>query len=252
MLAGQRPEGDPLAQHCGEAQKALIPIHGRSMLARVCSALLESPAISRIVILAQETDQLAQGLEPPLAQDAKISFASSGSGIAASIAEVAGGKAAPWPVLVTTADHALLTSAMVHDFLSQTEDADLSIAVGERRIVEAAFPATRRTWLKFSDGHYSGANMFALRGAEVVPALKLWSGVEQDRKRGLAIMARFGPYLLLRALTRTIGFAAALKRAGARLGLTAKPVIMPQADAVIDVDKIADLELVTAILAERE
>ncbi len=248
ILAGQRPGIDPLAAHCGQNYKALIQVGGRSMLARVADALLAVPAVTRIVILAQEPERLLTGDAAPLKDEPRVALAPSQSGIAASIGAIAGSDIAPWPVLVTTADHALLTPAMVEEFLSETFGTDLAVAVGERRIVEAGYPQTRRTWLKFSDGHYSGANLFALRNAKVQPALILWSGVEQDRKKGLAIMSQFGPWLLLRALTRTISFADALTQAGRRLGLEARPVVMSQPEAVIDVDKPADLALAEEIL----
>lgn len=256
VLAGQRPGIDELAAANGQVFKALIPVAGKSMLSRVVATLNACPQISRIVIVAQSPEELLVGDTADLSGNPKIEFAPSSDGIAASIAKIAGQDIAPWPVLVTTADHALLTPEMVKEFLDACEgdarDADLAIAFGERRIVEAGYPNTRRTWLKFSGGHYSGANLFALRNAKVRPALDLWSGVEQDRKKGLAVISQFGPWLLLRALTRTITFSQALAKAGRRLGLTAKPIVMSQAEAVIDVDKPADLVLAESILRERE
>ena len=159
VLAGQRPEGDPLAEHCGQTYKALIPIAGQSMLSRVCDTLLACPQIERIVILAQEPEQLLTGDAAVLADNPKVSTATSSSGIAASIAGIAGSGTAPWPILVTTADHALLKKAMVDEFLDGVGDSDVAVAVGEKRIVESGFPETKRTWLKFSDGHYSGADL---------------------------------------------------------------------------------------------
>ncbi|MXO90985.1 NTP transferase domain-containing protein [Pontixanthobacter aquaemixtae] len=249
VLAGQRPGVDPLAQASGETFKALIAIDGQSMLARVCAALLASEKIANLVILAQDPEKLLVGDTAALANNPKVRLAASGAGIAASIAKIAGSDTAPWPVLVTTADHALLTTGMVEEFLDNSGGADLSIGVGERSVVEKSYPATRRTWLKFSDGHFSGANLFALRNDKVMRALNLWSTVEQDRKKSLSILSRFGPVLLFRALTRTISFANAVRKAGGRLGVEAKPVVMSQAEAVIDVDKPADLELVKSILA---
>ncbi|MXO82573.1 NTP transferase domain-containing protein [Altererythrobacter aestiaquae] len=237
-----------MAEATGQTYKALIPVCGQSMLARVCSTLLGSAGVARVIILAQEPNQLLIGDTAQLADNPRVSLAPSGMGIASSIAKIAGTHAAPWPVLVTTADHALLTSAMVEEFLGGVGEADLAIGVGERRIVESAYPDTKRTWLKFSDGHYSGANLFALRNAQVADALELWSGVEQDRKKSLSIMSRFGPLLLLRALTRTIAFPEALHHAGKRLGIVAKPVVLSQPEAVIDVDKPEDLALVEGIL----
>ena len=65
------------------------------------------------------------------------------------------------------------------------------------------------------------------------------------------LLSHFGPWLAVRALTRTIGLADALAAAGRRLGLTARLVAMPQAEAAIDVDKPADLALAETILAAR-
>ena len=91
-----------------------------------------------------------------------------------------------------------------------------------------------------------------MHNAAARPALALWSTVEKDRKKGWKIFARFGPWLLIRALSRTIGFEEAVAKAGKRLSLRAEPVVLPVAEAAIDVDKPGDLELVTRILEQRE
>lgn len=83
-----------------------------------------------------------------------------------------------------------------------------------------------------------------------MPALRHWRAVEQNRKNGLKLIASFGPVLLLRALTRTIGLHDGLKKVGHKMGLGAKAIVL-DAEAPIDVDKIQDFTLVEKILAER-
>lgn len=249
LLAGERPGGDPLAAAAGVPLKALVPVAGRPMIEHAVRALLDVEAIDRIVILAQDSTRLAPSLAA-LDAGGRMCFVRSGTRIASSIAAVAGTADAPWPVLVTTADNALLTPDRVRAFLAGTGHEDIAVGVGERSIVEAVFPETRRTWLKFSDGHYSGANLFALRSARSRAMLTKWAEIESDRKKGLKLIASFGPLLLLRALTRTIGFGDAMARAAATLGCTARPVIL-DAEAPIDVDKPDDLVLVERILAAR-
>jgi GTP:adenosylcobinamide-phosphate guanylyltransferase len=251
LLAGQRPEGDALAERFGVPAKALIPVRGRSMLSRVAATLLTSWRVERVVVLAQNPQTLVSGDAASLLSHERIRFLPSGPGIAASILEVAGSAEAPWPVLVTTADHVLLTHGMIDALLDEAGARDVVAGVAERRTVEAAYPLTRRTWLRFSDGHFSGANLFLLRGCEVAPALEAWSAVEQRRKTAWRLFAGFGPSLLLRALTRSIELDDAVRRAGARLGVRAGVVVLPQAEAAIDVDKLEDLELVERILAGR-
>jgi GTP:adenosylcobinamide-phosphate guanylyltransferase len=252
ILAGQRPEGDPMAAYCNVKYKALIPIVGQTMLERVTRALLTSPYIGKIVIMAQSPADLKAGLNPDVAEHDSINFVESNDSIATSIHGIIGTTVAPWPVLVTTADNALLTGEILNSFFQSHGGQDVAVGVVERRTMLSAYPDARRTWLKFRGGAYSGANLFALHNAAAKPAVALWSAVEKDRKKGWKIFAHFGPWLLLRALSRTISFKDAMAEAGQRLSLRAEPIIMPIAEAAIDVDKPSDLKLVTGILEQRQ
>lgn len=251
LLAGQRPGVDPLAAHFGETWKALVPVRGQPMLSRVARTLLDCPSIDRIVVLAQAPAALtATPGTAWLAHEPRVEFAVSIASISQSVSAAAGALA-PWPVLVTTADHALLTPAMVEDFVAGVGDADVAVALVERANLLGRYPGNRRTWLTFRGGAYSGANLFALTGERARAALDLWAGVEQDRKKGWKLVAAFGPLLLVRALTRTVTLQAGLAAAGRRLGLTARPVVLRQPEAAIDVDKPADHELAESILSAR-
>jgi len=252
LLAGQRPAGDPLANIFGVKHKALIKIADKTMLRRVADTLLGSPKISRVVIIAQSPNELIVDDTTALAENDRVAFIQGNDGIATSIASVAGTAAAPWPMLVTTADNALLTPEIVNYFLSENTDNDLSVGVVERALMMKHYPETKRTWLKFKGGAYSGANLFAFKNSTANKALTLWSSIEQDRKKSWKIMSRFGPWLLLRAVTRTITFENAMRKAGKQLSIRAQPVVLPFAEAAIDVDKPDDLELATEILLKRQ
>lgn len=247
VLAGQRPGRDPLAAAFQETYKALIPVAGVPMLRRVVDTLLAAPEIGRIVVLGQEPAALA----PVLPWENSIILRQSGAGISASIAGVAGSEDAPWPVLVTSADHPLLTTEMIADFITGAAGSDVAVAMVERASMDAAYPGNRRTWRHFRGGAYSGANLFALQSDKAQAALTLWAEAEADRKKQLALLLHFGPWLALRAISRTITLEAALAAAGRRLGLMAKAVILPQAEAAIDVDKPSDHILVEQILGAR-
>lgn len=251
LLAGQRPGVDPLAAAFGETWKAKVRVGGEAMLSRVVRTLLAAPAIGRVVIMAQEPELLFDGDCAWLAQEPRVTTARSTSGIASSVAAIAGSAAAPWPVLVTTADHPLLTVPMIEAMLAAGHDSDLAVGVVGRRVLLGAYPGNRRTWLKFAGEAWSGANLFALRTARARLALDAWSGIERDRKKALKLIAHFGPWLAIRALTRTITLEAAMRAAGRKLGLVARPVALPFAEAGIDVDKPSDHALAEEILARR-
>jgi GTP:adenosylcobinamide-phosphate guanylyltransferase len=249
LLAGERPGEDGFARSRGVAAKALVPVAGEPMLARVARTLLASPSVGRILVLTQAPDALRSASPVWLAEEPRIGWARSGDTIAISIKALAGSEAAPYPLLVTTADHALLSPWMVEAFLGDAAGADVAFAMVERRTVEAAWPETKRTWLKARGGQYSGANLFALPNARAERALDLWAGVERHRKKAWRLLAFLGPHLLLGALTRTLTLEGAAARIGRKLGITAKAVILACAEAAIDIDKPEDLELVERILA---
>lgn len=249
ILAGQRPGENDFAESHGQSAKALIRVGGEPMLGRVARTLLASPSVGRIVVLAQEPDALLTGALSWMAQEPRISTFVSQDGISESIGRVAGGADAPWPVLVTTADHALLRPEMVEAFIAGSGGAEATFAVVERAVVEQAHPETKRTWLKFGGGHYTGANLFGFASESAGKVLEFWARAERDRKKAVRLMMYFGPILFLRAFTRTISLDAAVAKASGSLGVKLRAVRLPFAEAAIDVDKQADLELVERIVA---
>jgi GTP:adenosylcobinamide-phosphate guanylyltransferase len=252
ILAGRRPGENGFAESHGLHAKALISVGGEPMLGRVARTLLACPSVGSIVVLAQEPEGLLTNGLSWMAGEPRIRTAVSHDGISESVGRIAGGADAPWPVLVTTADHALLRPDMVEAFIAGSRGAQASFAIVERGVVEQAHPDTKRTWLKFTDGHYTGANLFGLASQSARKAVDFWARAERDRKKALRLMMYFGPMLFLRAFTRTISLDAAVAKAGHALGVKLRAVRLPFAEAAIDVDKQADLELAEQILAGAE
>jgi GTP:adenosylcobinamide-phosphate guanylyltransferase len=247
LLAGSRPRGDPLAQSMMLGHKALIPVAGEPMVLRPLRALLASPEVGNIIVLTQTPEDL----RPVLPDDERIRIRASSGTIAQTIAEQLADRGAEFPVLVTTADHALLDPAMVAEFTAKADGADLAIAVVESGPLLARFPQTRRTWIGFKGGRYSGANMFSFGSAKALPAVGRWGAVEEDRKKGWRLLAALGPALLLGAVLklRTIHDSAAA--IGRKLGIDIRIVEMSNPIAAIDVDKPLDHALVEDIIAGR-
>ena len=247
VLAGSRPGTDPFAAAHGTDLKALIPVAGVPMVARPVAALLQSPEIARIRVLAQQPERIAEALP----KDRRISVEPSGGTIAATLDSILSDPATGFPLLVTTADHALLDPAMIADFCRLAAGADVAIGLVERRPLMERLPRTQRTWLRFRGGAYSGANLFAFGSAKAARAVAQWRVVEQDRKKGWRMIAALGPAALLGAVLRLRTLDETLASVGRRLGLVIRKVELANPLAAVDVDKPADHELVTAILEGR-
>lgn len=252
LLAGSRPGVDPIAQAAGVPVKTLVPVDGDAMINRPARALLAHPAIDRLVILTQSPQVFADNPATAwLATHPAIHFERSGSGIATSLLALMDRADIAYPLLVTTADHVLLDGEMIDQFVGEAQGADLAVALVERRNLLAAYPNSRRTWLKFRDGWWSGANLFWFGGGKARPVVALWQEVEQDRKKGWKVLAAFGPLPLLGAVLRILTLRGGIARIGRRFGLTARLVAMDKAEACIDADKPDDIALIEAILRKR-
>lgn len=253
VLAGTRGGGDPLAQHAGVSHKALIAIEGRTMIERVVAALAAVPEVARIVV-AIERPELLDGLPglKTLARGKPLSVMMPKAGPSATVSAALSHEKTP--LLVTTADHALLQASWVKEFLAGCpEGVDVALALGRREVVEAAAPHTRRTWLTFADGEFSGCNLFLFARPSATAVVALWQLLETERKHPVRMMRRLGWTLALRYRLGRLRLSDALERLG-QLGGGARLAVVEMSDgrAAIDVDKPEDLALVQQLAASAD
>ncbi len=254
VLAGdRRGEADPVAVRAGVRHKCLAPVAGTPMLCRVVGTLASMPRIGTIHVALSDPailDRTACLRE--VARTGRLRAAPAAASVARSVADLFA-ETGP-PLLVTTADHPLLTVAMVEGFLdlADREAADLVAGLVAEETIRKRLPDTRRTFLRFRDRAFSGANLFLLAGPGAAAILAFWERVERDRKRPWRIARALGPGLLLAYLLRRLTLDAAMERASRRIGGRARAVVLPFAEAAVDVDRPADLELVERLLARRE
>jgi GTP:adenosylcobinamide-phosphate guanylyltransferase len=245
VLAGTRPGGDPLAEYAGVSHKALIEVAGEPMLLRVMRALAASPAVARIVVAIDRANVLS-GF-PDIGKPVAVIAAASGpsASVAATLAQEG------TPLLVTTADHALLESTWVDELVAAAAKdmkADAFACLARSEAVLAAAPDTLRTWLRFSDGAYSGCNLFLLRTPDSLGIVRLWQQLEAERKKPLSLLRRLGVGYALRYRFGWLSLAQALARLGRLAEARIAAVVLTDGRAAIDVDKPSDLELVRRLV----
>jgi GTP:adenosylcobinamide-phosphate guanylyltransferase len=246
VLAGSRPGRDAFAEQYAADLKALIPVDGVPMVRRPVQTLLAAEDIGHVIVLSQTPERIAEVLPT----DRRLELRKSDSTIATTLLELCFDKSTRWPLLVTTADHALLDVETVDEFCAYAEG-DISIGVVERRPLLKRLPATQRTWLRFRGGAYTGANLFALNSPKAAAAIEFWRSVEQDRKRGWRLVSLLGPVILIGTILRLLSIQDALARLGRKLGLEVNAVVLSNPLAGVDVDKPEDHELAESILQGR-
>jgi len=253
VLAGSRGPADPVAQAAGVSHKALALVGGVPMLQRVLDALAASPMIRRVVV--QTNDQSIVAGLPRLQRAVTMgeieilpTAASPAQSVSAAMAKLSG----DFPILVTTADHALLTPAMVEHFCSNApREADVAVGLAPGSVVLAKYPGALRTFYKLGGERYSGCNLFALLTPQARQAIDFWVRLEQHRKQPWRLIAAIGLRPLLLYLTGRLDLPKAMAELSRIIGVKGEAVVMPQPEAPIDVDKPEDLVLAEKILASR-
>ncbi|HSO42248.1 MAG: nucleotidyltransferase family protein [Rhodospirillales bacterium] len=254
VLAGRRGGEDALARAAGVTHKCLIPVGGRPMLVRVLTALAGCRAVGLIGVSIDDPEAARTAIAAmPEEASARVRVFASAETPSLSVAAAIDELDQPPPLLVTTADHPLLTPELVELFAAEAalSGADLAVGMAPATSVLAAYPSARRTWLRFRDERYTGCNLFAFLTGESRQVLDFWRRIESERKRPLRIVRAFGLVSLAAYLSGRLTLAGALQRASHRLGVDVRAVILQQPEAAVDVDKEDDLALVEQILVDR-
>ena len=114
--------------------------------------------------------------------------------------------------------------------------------LARREAIEGVLPTSKRTYLRFADGDWSGCNLFYLATGAASKAIDTWQGIEANRKRPWKIVAKLGPATLVDYARRRLTLAEGIERLGRRIGIEAQLVEAPSGLAAIDVDGRRDLE----------
>lgn len=243
VLAAGRGPDDPLARAAGVSHKAIVAVGGVPMIARVVASLRGCQAIGTIVVSIEREGVLAGVVDGVMTIP---------SGPSASASVMVALERLGTPLLVTTADHALLTPATIERFLAGIPaDVDVAAGIVPAALVSEAYPGIRRTFLSFRDRPLKGANLFAFLTPDGRRVAAFWARTEAFRKRPLRLIRELGVWpALLFALGR-LTVDAAVRRLASKTDVRLALVEIAIAEAAIDVDKPKDLALAERILRAR-
>jgi len=254
VLAADREPANEVAQAAGVRCKALAPVDGTPMVFRVLEALRSSDCVGERILCGPPGTVM--GREPELRDYVAaggVRWFENQATPSASAYHILAQLPEETPVLLTTSDHALLTSRIVDYFCTQAlaSAGDVVAAVARHEEVTAAYPETHRTSYRFKEGAYCSCNLFAFLTPRARAAALFWRQVENQRKSPLRIVRAFGLMAVIRYLSGGLALVAAMDRVSQRLGFKAGVVVLPFPEAAIDVDSVRDWQAVRRIAGEK-
>lgn len=253
VLAGDRARIDPLAQAAGVTCKSFVPVGGRSMVLRVLDALGSASQVGARILCGPSQALIEQ--EPELnasIEAGRIKWIASRATPSSSTFHALQSLPHDTPALVTTADHALLTTQIVDVFCTEARQTGCDVAVGlaSYEQVTTAFPETRRTAIKFKDGAYCGCNLFGFLNSQAYIAAQFWRQIEQERKKPLRMMRILGWWTVVRHLLGWMSLTDTLEHISSKMGIRVGALILPFPEAAVDVDTIDDWRFVQNLVAK--
>ncbi len=248
VLAGKRVDGDPVAEQAGVPTKALVQVGGRPMIERVVSALTDSHHVRDIAVSGLPENVVGGSEVGRMLQSSGVQFIEARNSPSLSVAHALDVIPPVRRVLLTTADHALLTADTVDRFVGRATDTSADIVIGVTRLEDILriAPESRRTVMRFSDGRFCGCNLFAFLTPAGRDAMAFWRRVESHRKNPYRVARELGVMTLIRYVMGRLRLDQAMQRLSDRCGARVQAVVLEDGTAAIDVDKPDDL-----LLAER-
>lgn len=251
VLAADRTASDPITRHTGAACKAFAKVGGEPMIMRVLDALTACDQIDTVVLCGPPEARLDDC--PPLKQridSGEVAWLPNRESPSRSAEQGLSHLAGDKPVLLTTADHALLTPQIVRYFLIESlkTDADATAGVVTDVQMLAAFPDAKRTVFRLRDGGFCGCNLFTFKpqGRKLI---HFWQQVEDLRKNPWRLMAQIvSPGVVLSYVFGRLSLTHALDTLAAKSGVRVQTILLPDPRAGIDVDKVEDLLLAESIV----
>lgn len=252
ILAGRRPGAvDALAEAHGVADKCLVPVAGRPMIAHVLDSAADSDA-ERILVSTHHAALLADLNDPvvDLLGDRLIVLPAADN-LADSVLAAAG--LARFPLLITTADNCLLTADTIAEIGAEAArlDIEAGVALARREDVLAVHPEGQRRFYEFSDVAVSNCNAYWIGHPGALKAAEAFRGGGQFVKKPLRVMQAFGLINLLRFRFGLGPIHHIFGRLSRRLNVEVAPLLVSNGATAIDVDNERSLRVTEALMARR-
>ena len=240
---------DPLYSDTLGHSKAMLDIAGKPMIQWVLDALSASDRIENIIILGMNEKNGLVTSKPTwyLPNEGRML-----ANIVAGFQKATELNPQTEYVLIVSSDIPALTGEMVDWLVEQIETApaDIYYGVVPRAVMEKRFPNSRRTWTHLKDMEVCGADINAAHVSMATEHLEMWEELIGRRKSPLKQAAAIGFGILFLTILRQLTLDDLVRRVSERIGIRARAIIWPWAEAGMDVDKPHQLEIMRADLTK--
>ena len=236
ITAGYDPDKpDQVSAAAGAAHKSLVPVAGMPMAWHVVQALAESDRIGEIVVVGLEPEEIDFGVTVHHVPNQPSLWASQNAGLR-KLREL---NPNDRYILAISADIALLTGKIVDTFIKTCEPltSDVYWGIVRKDVMLSSFPDSRRTYLPLREGSFCSSDLYLGRlsaGFHIQERVRYFI---DNRKNVLAQVWKLGLPTVVKFLFRRLSISDIVDIAYRIADIHGQPVVLPLAEAGMDVDK---------------
>ncbi len=244
VMAGfQEGKPDLLAEYTGTPRKALAPLAGKPMVWHVVHALRAAPSVRDIVVVGIAPDEgIDLGTPVTFLRNQPSLLDNVYAGFDAVLRLHPDAKMA----FVASGDIPLLTPNIVEWFAAaclQSEH-DIYYSIVPKTVMEAAFPTSKRSYIRFREGPHCGGDLFLVRLAAAHKSESLVRAALDRRKSAWRQALLMGVGTLIKFALGRLTLPDAERVASRMFQARGRAVVAPFAAIGMDVDKPFQYDLV--------
>lgn len=237
IAAGYDPDkADPLLEAAGVDHKSLVPVAGKPMIWHVVRAFVESGQVGEIVIIGLGAEHgLDFGVPVHYVPNQPSLWASQNAGVRR-LREI---NPADRFIVGTTADIPLLTAEVINWFIDHCQpfERELYWGIVPEDVMLRGFPDSKRSYLSLREGRFCSGDLYLGKLSTAEGIQGKMRGFIENRKSVVRQLLLLGPITVLRFVFRRLAIDDLLAVVRRLFGITGSPVILPFAEAGMDVDK---------------
>ncbi|HEY9077867.1 MAG TPA: nucleotidyltransferase family protein [Anaerolineaceae bacterium] len=247
---GKSTPKDPLYPILKGGLKAFLPIHGKPMVQWVLDTLAMANSVEGVVMIGPPADSPVVFQKPLKIIESDLDLFGNLELGARTIRQIDPNQEL---ALFVSADLPAITPEMVDWVAEQMQGKthDLYYSVITRQVMEARYPASRRTYVQLKDVEACGGDVNGVRIGLLCEDHPLWQKIIASRKNPLKQASLLGFNTLINVFLHRYTLSQAEAAISKRLGVRGKVLVCPYAEVGMDVDKPFQLDIVRADMLSR-
>lgn len=248
LAGGKLNPGDELWTESKGLSKALIDIQGKPMIQWVIDAADKSESVDRLIVAGLSEKGNLKSEKPAI-------FLADQGGIFENLSESAKIilQEAPGTVyfLCISADIPLISAEIIEDVIAENQSPgiDFFYNIVKKTEMQTTFPGVKRTYMKFKDGSFCGADIHIF-STQIVDRLQTLE-IAQYRKKPFKLISLVGAGSIIRMIFYPPDIEEAAKIVTRHFGFYGKPVVSKYPEIAMDVDTLQHLSVVREKLAQK-